>query len=81
MADFVIVIAAAAIGLAVPASPVPSQAEAALVPQNAPTVGFRTYPDAASCEKAVGALPAPPSGKRHVCLPVERSAGELANAY
>lgn len=81
MADFVIVIAAAAIGLAAPASPIPTPAEAALVPQNAPTVGFRTYSDAASCEKAVAALPAAPAGKRHVCLPVERSGSELANAY
>jgi hypothetical protein len=81
MADFVIVIAAAAIGLAAPASPVPSPAEAALVPLTAPTVGFRTYPDAASCEKAVAALAAPQPGRRHICLPVERPLGELANAH
>jgi hypothetical protein len=79
MADFVI--AAAAIGLSAPASAVPSPAEAALVPLTAPTVGFRTYPDAASCEKAVAALAAPPPGRRHVCLPVERSLSDLANAY
>ncbi len=81
MPDFVIVIAAAAVGLAVPASPVPSAAEAALVPLTAPTVGFRTYPDAAACEKAVAALAAPPAGRRHVCLPIERPLSELANAY
>lgn len=81
MADFVIVIAAAAIGFANPASPVPSLAEAARVPLNAPTVGFRTYADAAACEKAVAELPAAPEGRRHVCLPVENQRGELASAY
>lgn len=76
MADFVIVIAAA-VALAAPATFAPSAPE---VPLNAPTVGFRTYPDAASCEKATAGLVAPP-GRRLVCLPVERSLGELANAY
>ena len=80
MADFVIVIAAAAIGLAAPASPIPTPAEAALVPQNAPTVGFRTYPDAASCEKATAAQVAP-AGARLVCIPVEPAIGDAANAY
>jgi len=75
VAEFVIVIAAA-VGLAAP-TPAPN---APAVPLNAPTVGFRTYPDAAACERAAVGLVAP-AGKRLVCLPVERNTGEMANAY
>jgi hypothetical protein len=75
MAEFVIVIAAA-IGLAGPA-PAPN---AASVPLNAPTVGFRTYPDPAACERAIEGLVVP-AGKRLVCLPVERHNGDMASAY
>ena len=85
MADFVIVIATAA-ALAVPVtsgstSPSPATGTtASSVPLNAPTVGFRTYPDAASCEQATAALVAPPNA-RLVCVPVEANAGEMASAY
>jgi hypothetical protein len=85
MTDFVIVIAAAAM-LAAPA-PAPGASAAAIpgtaaasIPLNAPTVGFRTYSDAASCEQATAAQVAP-AGKRLVCVPVESSVGELSNAY
>ena len=87
MTDFVIVVATAAM-LAAPA-PVPgasapapgaAPAAAASVPLNAPTVGFRVYSDAASCEQATAALTAPPNA-RLVCVPVEPMAGELAGAY
>ena len=87
MADFVIVIATAAM-LAAP-TPTPgagaapgttAATAAASVPLSAPTVGFRTYPDAASCEQATAALVAPPNA-RLVCLPVEPHAGELVSAY
>jgi hypothetical protein len=86
MTDFVIVIAAAA-ALATPAPmPAPSAtsnspvAAATVVPQNAPTVGFRTYGDLASCERATSGLVAP-AGMRLVCLPVEPIIGEMASAY
>ena len=90
MADFVIVIATAAM-LAAP-TPAPGAGAAAApgttaaagaaasLPLSAPTVGFRTYPDAASCEQATAALVAPPNA-RLVCLPVEPHAGELVSAY
>jgi hypothetical protein len=83
MTDFVIVIAAAA-ALAAPAAPGSTAqagaAAASSVPLSAPTVGFRTYADAASCEQATATLAAP-AGKRFVCVPVEPMAGEMANAY
>ena len=78
MADFVIAIAAIA-AIAGLAGPAPRAATVA-VPLNAPTVGFRTYPDAASCEQATAALVAPPNA-RLVCVPVEPHVGEMANAY
>jgi hypothetical protein len=74
MAEFVIV-AATALALASPVSPSP-----ATVQPSAPTVGFHVYPDEASCEKAIAALVTPP-GRRLLCLPVERSVVEAANAY
>ena len=90
MADFVIVIATAAMlaaptpapGAGATAAPGTTAAAgaAASVPLSAPTVGFRTYPDAASCEQATAALVAPPNA-RLVCVPVERNAGEMASAY
>lgn len=84
MTDFVIV-AAAAVALAAPAAPVatnagPDAAAASSVPMNAPTVGFRTYPDAATCEQAAAGLVARP-GSRLVCLPVEPLAGDMTAAY
>ena len=84
MTDFVIVAAAAAM-LAGPI-PAPGAPAAALgtapasASLTAPTVGFRTYPDAASCEQATAALVAP-AGSRLVCVPVEPMVGEMANAY
>jgi hypothetical protein len=75
MAEFVIVIAAAA-GLAA-STPAPN---ATSVPLSAPTVGFRTYPDVASCERATVGLVVP-AGKRLVCLPIDRDSGEMASAY
>ncbi len=84
MADFVIVAAAAALLAGTP--PVPGAPAstpgtvAAPAPLTAPTAGFRTYPDAASCEQAAANLVAPP-GSRFVCLPVEPMAGDMANAY
>jgi hypothetical protein len=84
MADFIIVIAAAAAlaGSAPAPSATTSTAPAATasVPLSAPTVGFRTYRDLASCEQAAAALVAPP-GSRPVCLPVEPLAGDLVSAY
>jgi hypothetical protein len=62
------------------AAAIPGTAAAASIPLNAPTVGFRTYPDAASCEQATAALVAP-AGKRLVCVPVEPMAEEVASAY
>jgi hypothetical protein len=85
MADFIIVIATAA-ALAAPGgtgavAPTPPAAAAkSSIPLNAPTVGFRTYRDAASCEQATAALVAPPNA-RLVCVPVEPHAGDLSNAY
>ena len=78
MTDFVVVVATAAM-LAAPAAPAAPSA-APSVPPDAPTVGFRTHADAASCEQATAALAAP-AGKRLVCVPVEPLAGDLANAY
>jgi hypothetical protein len=75
MAEFVIVIAAA-VALA-GSAPAPG---ASPVPLNAPTVGFRTYPDLAACERATVGLVVP-VGKRLVCLPVERENGDMASAY
>jgi hypothetical protein len=79
MADFVIVISAVA-GLAGAAPAADAGAAARAAPLNAPTAGFRTYPDAASCERAAAALVAP-AGLRHVCLPVEPPLGGPANAF
>ncbi|MFC7473346.1 hypothetical protein ACFQS7_03215 [Dankookia sp. GCM10030260] len=73
MADFVIVVAAlAGIASANPAPPV--------VPNNAPTVGFRTYATVEACEDAAAHLRARPC-TRLVCLPVETQMGEMASAY
>ena len=86
MTDFIIAIATAAM-LAAPtpapgasAATIPGTAAAASVLLSAPTVGFRTYSDAASCEQATASQVAP-RGKRLVCVPVESSVGELSNAY
>ena len=77
MTDFVIVVAALAnIASASPATP----GATLVVPGNAPTVGFRTYPTAEACEAAAAKLAARP-GTRLVCLPVEAPDGELASAY
>ena len=76
MTDFVIVVATAAML----AAPAPAPGATPSIPLSAPTVGFRTYADAASCEQATAALAAP-AGKRLVCVPVEPLAGDLANAY
>jgi uncharacterized caspase-like protein len=86
MTGFVIVIAAATAMLATPLAPAPDAAAsaapgaAASIPPNAPTVGFRVYSDAASCEQATAVLTAPP-GARLVCVPIEPMVGEMANAY
>ena len=84
MADFIIVIAAAAAmaGPLVPGSTAPAGSAAVTpsAPLSAPTVGFRTYPDAASCEQAIAVLVAP-ANARLVCLPVEPLAGDLTSAY
>ena len=86
MTDFIIVIATAAM-LAAPtpapgasAATIPGAAAAASVPLSAPTVGFRTYSDAASCEQATASQVAPP-GMRLVCLPIDALVGEFPNAY
>ena len=86
MTDFVIVVAAAAM-LATPpapaphaATPAPGTAAAVPAPLHAPTVGFRVYSDAASCEQATAVLTAP-RGARLVCVPVEPMIGEMAGAY
>ncbi len=87
MADFIIVIVTAAMLAAptpaptlAPGATVPGTAAAVSVPLSAPTVGFRTYPDAASCEQATAVLVAPPNA-RLVCVPVEPLAGDLTSAY
>ena len=86
MADFIIVIATAAMlatpapGAGAPPGTTAATAAAASVPLSAPTVGFRTYPDAASCEQATAVQVAPPNA-RLVCVPVEANAGEMASAY
>lgn len=79
MADFVIVIAA----LATLAAPAPGPDAAAPPPaaaSEATTAGFRTFPDAAACQRAAAGLVAPP-GCRLVCLPAEPPGGDLAKAY
>lgn len=76
MADFVIVVVAAATLAALP----PSKPIESVVPQNAPTVGFVLYRDLGACEAAVTRLVAP-QGRRLVCVPVERNDTELATAY
>lgn len=90
MTDFVVVIATVAMLASPPpatgasataASGAPAVApRAAPAPLNVPTVGFRTYTDAASCEQATAAVAAP-AGTRFVCVPVEPANGELASAY
>jgi hypothetical protein len=87
MADFIIVIATAAAlaapaapGAAAPAPAAPTAPAASSATLNAPTLGFRTYPDAASCEQAAATVAAPPNA-RLVCVPVEPHLGEMANAY
>ncbi len=77
MTDFVIVAMATA-ALASPATAVVR--DGAAVPMNVPTVGFKVYKGATSCEEAVSRLVAP-SGKRFVCVPVGDNDQELANAY
>jgi hypothetical protein len=86
MTDFVIVVAAATAMLATPPAPAPHAATAApgtaavTTPLHAPTVGFRVYSDAASCEQATAVLTAP-RGTRLICVPVEPMIGEMAGAY
>jgi hypothetical protein len=77
MTDFLIVVVATA-ALASPASIV--ERDGAAVPMNAPTVGFKVYKGATSCEEAMSRLAAPP-GKRFVCVPVGDNDQELAAAY
>ncbi len=79
MADFVIVAAVAMLAGTTPAADA-STAALSPVEQKAPRVGFRTYSDAASCERATATLTAP-AGTRLVCVPVELAAGEMASAY
>ena len=76
MTDFVIVVAA----LANLASANPAATPVAPVPENAPTVGFRTYATVESCEDAAAHLAARP-GTRLVCLPIEANDAALADAY
>jgi hypothetical protein len=47
---------------------------------NAPTVGFKVYRGATSCEEAVSRLAAP-AGKHFVCVPIGDNDQELAAAY
>lgn len=76
MTDFVIVVAAvASLAAASPGLPAPT----AVVPDRLPTVGFKTYPSAESCEEAAARLAARP-GTRLVCLPVQ-APGELQSAW
>jgi hypothetical protein len=75
MTDFVIVVAAAASLAASPTLP-----PQAVVPQNAPTVGFHLYGTVHACEDAIAQL-TPRPGKRYVCLPIERGDQELTSAY
>jgi hypothetical protein len=74
MTEFVIVIAAS---LAMAVAP-PSADPRASVPANAPTVGFRTYPDLRSCEEAIATMVVP-STARLVCLPVETLGEDMAS--
>ena len=76
MADFVVVVVAAA--LAVP--PVPTDRNASNVPLSAPTVGFQIYRDATACEAAVTHMVARP-GTRLVCVPVEPRELDTAAAF
>ncbi|MGG5817676.1 hypothetical protein [Falsiroseomonas sp. HW251] len=76
MADFVVVVVAAA--LSIPA--VPAERSAATVPLSAPTVGFSIYRDAASCEAAVARM-TPRAGTRMVCVPVEPRDMESASLF
>ena len=77
MTDFVI-LAVATAALASPATTV--ERDGAAMPMNAPTVGFKAYKGATSCEEAVSRLAAP-LGKRFVCVPVGDNDQELATAY
>ncbi len=77
MTDFVIVAAAAAMLTSPAAADKPLEA---VVPMNAPTVGFVLHHNIASCEAAIAKL-LPQTGKRFVCLPVETSDAEMASAY
>ena len=77
MTDFVI-IAVAAAALVSPTTTV--ERDGAAVPMNAPTIGFKVYNGATSCEEAVNRLAAP-LGKRFVCVPVGDNDQELATAY
>ena len=76
MTDFVIVVAA----LASFASASPGPSTGAVVPDRAPTVGFKTYSDADSCTEAAARL-MPRPGTRLVCLPIEPQQGEMQAAW
>ena len=76
MVDFVVVVVATA--LVIP--PVPADRNATNVPLSAPTVGFTTFRDAASCEDAVARMVARP-GTRLVCVPVEPNEVEAATLF
>jgi hypothetical protein len=73
MAEFVIVVAAAALASASPEN-------SASVPERTPTVVFNTYPNAGTCEDAAARLPLRP-GARFVCPPVEPLPGGPAHPY
>lgn len=76
MADFVVVVVAAA--LSIPAAPAERSAET--VPLSAPTAGFSVYHDAASCEAAIARMTTRP-GTRRVCVPVEPTVIESASLF
>ena len=77
MPEFVIVVAAlASLATAGPVTP----GTPPVVPDQTPTVGFRTYSGAEACEAAAAQLTAR-AGTRLVCLPGEAQLGELVSAY
>lgn len=78
MADFTVVIAAAA-ALAGPAAPGPAVPAPAGASPGRPTPSVRTEPDVASCERAAAARVVP-AGSRLVRVPAAPVVGEMASA-
>jgi len=77
---FFVIVAVTAAGLAA-STPAPGGGTGNTAPAvlGAPTMDFRVYQDAASCEEAAAGL-ATPAGGRLICLPVGHCCGNRPGA-